>query len=71
LLYPLLPSEYWLLALETRPTVDVVVLLPLLPLGLVFDVVLADLTPTVICCVLQLTVGTLQLFLRHLDALGR
>jgi hypothetical protein len=75
LLYPLLPLEYWLLALETRPKVDVVelrcvallllLLLPLLPLGLVFD------TPTVIGCVLQLTIGTLQLFLRHLEALGR
>jgi hypothetical protein len=46
-------------------------LLSLLPVGLAFDEVLSDFTPTIIGCVLQLTIGTLQLFLRHLDALGR
>jgi hypothetical protein len=78
LLYPLLPLEYWLLALKTRPMVNVVesrcvalLLLPLLSLGLVLDVVLADFTPNVIGCVLQLTIGTLQLFHRQFDTLGR
>jgi hypothetical protein len=63
---------------ETWPTVVVVelrrvarLLLSRLPLGLVFDKVLVDFTPTIISCVLQLTIGTLHLFLRHLDALGR
>jgi hypothetical protein len=66
LLYPLLLLEYWLPVLEIRPTVDVVELRRvLLALGLVFDEVLADFTPTIIGFVLQLTIGTL------LDALGR
>jgi hypothetical protein len=77
-LYPLMPLECWLLALDTRPTVGIVelrrvarLLLSGLPLGLVFDEVLADLTPSVIGCVLQLTIGTLQLLHRQFDALGR
>jgi hypothetical protein len=42
-----------------------------LPLGLVFVEVLADLKPTVIGCVLKLTIRTLQLLQGQLDALGR
>jgi hypothetical protein len=76
-LYQLLLLEYWLLTLETRPTVGVVELrclafsAVLVALGLVFDEVLADFKPTGVGCVLQLTIGTLQLFYRQLDAIGR